>query len=47
MAAKEGWAYGDILECFGMVVPVFGGCLIVDRSRRHGDVICILSSVLD
>ena len=46
MAAKERCAYGDI-EFFGMVEPVFGGCLTVDRSTRQRDVIRIQSSVLD
>ena len=38
MTAEGRCAYGD-KECFGMVVPVFGGCLKVDRSKRQGDVI--------
>ena len=46
MAAEERCAYGDI-KCFGMVVPVFWGCLTVDRSARQGDVISIPSSVPD
>ena len=46
MAAKERCAYGDI-EFSGIVEPVFGGCLTVDRSTRQGDVISILGSVLD
>ena len=46
MAAEERCAFGDI-ECFGMVVPVFEGCLTVDRSTRQGDVISIPRSVLD
>ena len=46
MAAEERCACGDI-ECFSMAVPVFGGCLTVERSTRQGDVISILSSVLD
>ena len=46
MAAEKRCAYGDI-ECFNMVVPVFGSCLTVERSTRQGDVISIPSSVLD
>ena len=46
MATKERCAYGDT-EFFGLVEPVFGGCLTVDRSTRQGDVISIPSSVLD
>ena len=46
MAAKERCAYGDI-EFSGIVEPVFGGCLTVDRSTRQGDVISIPGSVLD
>ena len=46
MAAEERCVYGDI-ECFGMVVPVFWGCLTVDRSTRQGDVLSIPSSVPD
>ena len=46
MAAKERCAYGDI-EFFGIVEPVFGGCLTVDRSTKQGDVISIPGSVLD
>ena len=46
MTAEERCAYGNV-ECFGMVVPVFGGCLDVDRSTRQGDVISIPTSVLD
>ena len=34
MAAEERCAYRDI-ECFGMVVPAFGSCLIADRSTRQ------------
>ena len=33
MAAKERCAYGDI-EFSGIVEPVFGGCLTVDRSKH-------------
>ena len=33
MAAKERCAYGDI-ELFGIVEPVLGGCLTVDRSHK-------------
>ena len=46
MAAEERCACVDI-EYFGMVVPVFEGCLTVDRSTRQGDIISIPSSVLD
>ena len=46
MAAKERCAYGDI-EFFGIVEPVFGGCVTVDRSTKQGDVISIPGSVLD
>ena len=43
MAAEERCVYGDI-ECFGMVVPVWGS---VERSTRQGDLISIRSSVFD
>ena len=46
MAAKERCSYVDI-EFSGIVEPVFGGCLTVDRSTRQGDVISISASVLD
>ena len=46
MAAKERCAYREI-EFFGIVEPVSGGCLTVDRSTRQGDVISIPGSVLD
>ena len=40
VAAKKRCAYGDI-EFSGIVEPVSGGCLTVDRSTRQGDVISI------
>ena len=33
------------IECFGIVIPVFGGCYTVGRSTRQGDLISIRSSV--
>ena len=33
MTAKERCVYGDI-EFFGIVEPLFGGCLTVDRSKE-------------
>ena len=47
MAAEEKMRLYIDIECFGMVVPVFGSCLTVDRSTWQGDVISIPSSVLD
>ena len=46
LEVEEECIYGDV-EFLGMVLPVLGGCSIVGRSTKEGNLIGTQSSVLN